>query len=147
MSYVTLPYTELFIPAKGSRPAKVIHSPLLNTKLFFRRKETMFDFPSVVDSGADFCVFPAKYGSIIGVKIKQGDSIVTNGVGGRKILYFHKIKIGVYLRDQIWKFNADVGFSYKINEKGVGLLGRQGFFDQFREVVFNQNKRMFRIRE
>lgn len=107
----------------------------------------MFDFPSVVDSGADFCVFPAKYGSILGLDILRGPAIVTHGVGGQETLYFHEIKVGVYIREQLWKFNATVGFSYKMNKKGTGLLGRQGFFDQFTEVAFNQKKRMLRIKE
>jgi len=107
----------------------------------------MFDFPSVVDSGADFCVFPAKFGSIIGLDVKSGRSVITHGVGGEETLYFHKIMVGVYVRDQIWKFNTEAGFSYKMDKKGAGLLGRQGFFDQFTEVAFNQNKKMFRIKE
>jgi len=147
LSTITLQYTKLVIPASQQNSKRIIHCPLLNTKLFHGQTETMFDFPSVVDSGADFCVFPEKYGSIIGLKIKNVRPTVTHGVGGEEELYFHKIRVGVNIRNQMWKFSANVGFSYKMNKKGAGLLGRQGFFNQFTEVAFNQNKRMFRIKE
>ena len=62
------------------------------------------------------------------------------------MLYFHTLHIGVVIRKQLWKFQCPAGFSIKMNEKGVGLLGRSGFFDLFEEVGFNQNKRMLRLK-
>ncbi len=147
MSYITLPYTELVIPAKNNRPRKIVRRPLLNTKLFYGKAETMFDFSSLVDSGADFCIFPAKYGSILGLDVKKAQSIMTYGIGGQETIYFHKVKIGVFIGNEIWKFTVKAGFSYRMNIEGTGLLGRKGFFDQFKEIVFNQKKKMFRIME
>lgn len=142
-----IPYTPIIIPARGRDPQKIIYSPLLDTFLYFKDKETNFSFRSVVDSGADFCVFPARYGSIIGLDVKGGRPVQTYGVGGEETLYFHRISVGVNIREQLWKISAEVGFSYKMDRKGAGLLGRQGFFDQFTEVAFNQTKKMFRIKE
>ena len=147
MSYITFPYTKVIIPVQREIPEKTIYSPRVETYLFHGAKQTHFSFYSVVDSGADFCVFPAKFGELIGIDIKNGQSIPSFGVGGKEMLYFHQIKVGIIIRNEIWKFDSRVGFSYKMNDKGTGLLGREGFFDLFSEISFNQKKRMFKFKE
>ena len=126
--------------------SKVIYVPLLDTKLCYRNRQTIFSFSSIIDSGADFCVFPAKFGRLIDLAVEEGDAIVTSGIGGKETLYFHKIQVGVVIREQIWKFECEAGFSFKMNAKGIGFLGRKGFFDLFEEVAFNQQKRMVKLK-
>ena len=128
MNHTIIPYFPIHIPHRGDIPSKTIYSPILDTYLFYKGKQTNFSFQSVVDSGADFCVFPAKFGELIGIPVKKGVEIPTFGVGGRETLYFHAIEIGIVIKEQIWKFQCDAGFSFKMNMKGVGLLGRKGFF-------------------
>jgi hypothetical protein len=146
LNYSVLPYTKIIIPDKGSRPEKIIYAPILDTFLFHKSKQTNFSFRSLVDSGADFCVFPAKYGSVLGFDIKKGRPIVTSGIGGNETLYFHTIAVGIIVRKELWKFQCEAGFSFKMNSKGTGLLGRRGFFDLFQEVAFNQQTSMFRLK-
>ncbi len=143
----TLQYTKLSIPSQGKVPKKELYCPLLDTFLFNKSIQTHFSFKSIVDSGADFCVFPEKFGKLIGLDVKAGDKVLTFGVGGIETLYFHKIQIGVHIKGELWKLDCKAGFSAKLNPKGIGLLGRKGFFDQFAEIAFNQNKKMFRIKE
>ncbi len=81
----------------------------------------------------------------MGVSVKKGRLVPSFGVGGQEILYFHDIKVGVVIDDQVWKFSCSAGFSVKMNPKGTGLLGRKGFFDLFEEVVFEQQKRVFKL--
>lgn len=83
----------------------------------------MFLIDCVVDSGADFCVFPAKMGKAIGLDIYEGESIITNGIGGKEILYFHKVKVEVFIKDEPWTFECRAGFSTKLNTKGIGFFG------------------------
>ena len=146
MSYITIPYRKVQIPAQGDAPAKIIHVPVLKTTLFYKNK-LLFDFDSVVDSGADFCVFPAKVGTAIGLDVYEGENIITNGIGGKETLYFHKVKVEVVIKDAPWVFECHAGFSTKLNAKGIGLLGRDGFFDLFQEVSFSQKVKMFRLKE
>ena len=145
MNHTIIPYSPVSIPAQGENVSKTLYAPILDTRLFYQNKETQFSFRSLVDSGADFCVFPAKFGELIGIFIKEGKEVPTFGVGGREILYFHAIEVGIIINKQSWKFQCDAGFSFKMNTKGIGLLGRKGFFDLFAEVAFNQNKRMLRL--
>ncbi len=143
---VTIPYTTIQIPPKGSFPAKTLYSPILKTFLFHKNEDPLFSFESIVDSGADFCVFPAEFGEIIGLNIQEGDRLPSFGVGGKETLYFHKVKVGIIIKNEMWRFECDAGFSTKLNAKGIGLLGRIGFFDLFKEVSFNQKTKMFRLK-
>ena len=146
MSYITIPYRKVQIPAQGDAPAKIIHVPVLKTTLFYKNK-LLFDFDSVVDSGADFCVFPANVGKAIGLDVDEGEHVITFGIGGKETLYFHKVTVEVIVNDQSLKFECRAGFSTKLNSKGIGFLGRDGFFDLFQEVAFNQRVKMFRLKE
>ena len=147
MSYITVPYQKIQIPPRGDSLAKTIHVPILKTSLFHKNKERLFYFDSVVDSGADFCVFPANTGKAIGLDVQEGKNISTFGVGGKETLFFHKVMVEVIINDQSWKFECWAGFSTRLNTKGIGFLGRDGFFDLFQEVSFNQKVKMFRLKE
>ena len=76
MSYITVPYQKIQIPAQGTSPAKIIHSPILKTSLFYKNQQRLFYFDSILDSGADFCVFPAELGKIIGLDVYVGKTCV-----------------------------------------------------------------------
>ena len=147
MSYITVPYQKILIPARGNSPAKIIHAPILKTSLFYKNKERVLFFDSVVDSGADFCVFPASAGKAAGLELEEGENVPTYGIGGKETLYFHKVTVEVIVNNQSWKFQCRAGFSTSLNPRGVGFLGRDGFFDLFQEIAFNQRAKMFRLKE
>jgi len=146
LSYTTIPYQKIQIPARGDLPSKIVHAPILKTALLYKDNEPFY-FDSVVDSGADFCVFPASLGELAGIDITEGRNAFTFGVGGKETLYFHKVKVQVTIKDEPWVFECQAGFSTKMNARGVGFLGRDGFFDLFQEVAFNQKTKMFRLKE
>ena len=147
MNYITVPYQKIQILPQGDSPAKTLHAPVLKTSLFHKNKERLFFFDSIVDSGADFCVFPANAGKAIGLDVHEGKSVSTFGIGGKEILNFHKVTVEVIINDQSLKFECQAGFSTNLNAKGIGFLGRDGFFDLFQEVAFSQKVKMFRLKE
>ena len=63
----------------------------------------------------------------------------TYGVGGQEILYFHHVKVTIIIGGEAWEFKCFCGFLRKMNHKGVGLLGRQGFFNLFKKIEFLEN--------
>ena len=128
------------IPARGTFPAKVMYSPRLRTFLSYKGTRQDVSFHSIIDSGADYCVFPAKFGESIGLDLTKGDHLPSYGVGGKDILYFHNIQINIVIEGDSWEFDCFAGFSSRLDERGVGFLGRHGFFELFEEVTFNQNK-------
>ena len=137
----TIPYKRIRIPARGDFPAQVKYSPIVTTVLEHKGRRIDFSFDSIIDSGADYCVFPSQLGQLIGLDVELGKKLPTHGVGGQETLYFHNIKVVLIIGREAWEFRCLAGFSRKMNHKGVGLLGRQGFFNLFKRVEFLENKR------
>ena len=82
----------------------------------------------MVDSGADYNIFHAVIGEILGLDIKSGKKENFGGItGGQSTAYFHLIngEIGGY------KYKLYCGFSYDIPSYGYGVVGQKGFFDIF----------------
>ena len=142
MSYTfTIPYKKIVIPSRGDFPAQVKYSPIAPTVLENKNHKLDFSFDSIVDSGADYCVFPSQLGELIGLDVELGRKLPTYGVGGLEILYFHDIKVILIIQGKPWEFKCLAGFSRKMNHKGVGLLGRRGFFNLFSKIEFLENQR------
>lgn len=98
-------------------------------------KKVLGPFQALVDSGSDRNLFPAEIGEILGISVKKGSSSPIFGIGKVKIFaYTHKIILCVERNS----FEVEVDFSY---EQKVPLLGRTGFFDQFKRVLFRERKK------
>lgn len=111
------------------------------TVLENKGKRLDFSFDSIIDSGADYCVFPSQLGELIGLNVGLGKRLPTYGVGGQETLFFHHIKCTFIIGSEAWDFSCLAGFSRKMNHKGIGLLGRQGFFNLFKKVEFLEGQR------
>ena len=102
---------------------------------------------AIIDSGADFCVFHASIGEIIGLTIESGKSQNFCGVAGSPkakdgmLAYFHdiQIEIGGY------RFDCWAGFSRGIENLPYGFLGQLGFFNLF-NVHFDYKKEGIELR-
>ena len=141
-----VPYTKRKIPSERHLPGRIIYSPYLQTFLSNGHQHLGFLFPSIVDSGADRCIFPLNFGERIGLNIKQAERRISRGLGGGDVIYFHKVTVRVAIEGQSWQFNCEAGFATSLNEIGLGFLGRQGFFELFEEITFNEHKREFRLK-
>ena len=89
------------------------------------RKVKLF---ALVDSGADACLFPKGVADLLGIDVRSGDRIDFIGIGGSSTqFYFHEVEIllGSY------QVKAKVGFSTSQNIGMSGVLGQQGFFENF----------------
>lgn len=86
-------------------------------------------YAALIDSGADFCIFDAEIGELIGLNIKSGDKIEFGGIQKLKgaTAYIHNIEIAI----GGWSYKIKAGFSYDIAKHGYGILGQRGFFDIF----------------
>ena len=136
-----IPYKRFAIPSRGDFSARVKYAPVISTILENKTSRLAFSFDCIVDSGADYCVFPAHLGELIGLNVELGERLPMYGIGGRETLYFHHIKIIMIIENQALEFKCFAGFSKKMNLKGFGLLGRQGFFNLFKKIEFLENQR------
>lgn len=120
----------------------VICRPIIDISLASKDGQT-YDYFALIDSGADHCIFNAEIGELIGLQVKEGEIIEIIGINDEAIkVYFHDIFISVGGNE----YPLKCGFSYELGEDSYGLLGQQGFFDTFKKVIFDYNKKIVELR-
>lgn len=89
MNAIILPYTtELFTACPAFPEKSSITRPIVLTYLEYDGKTLPFKFGSIIDSGADTCVFPALFGEKIGIPVRDGKPLDTKGIGSDTYLIF-----------------------------------------------------------
>lgn len=113
---------------------EIIHKPYIPIKLSYDRtdKSTDASVMCLLDSGADKNLFPVELAKSLGISLKEGSIHTMIGIGGIMIQsYRHQVNISV----QDYTFRSDVFFS---PDQQTPLLGREGFFNAFKKVIFDQ---------
>lgn len=91
----------------------------------------------VVDTGADYTLFPVRYAPVLGIDVKKECTVEsTRGVGGAEIVYQYQdlpIRIGT------WERSVPVGFLGR--DDIPPLLGRLGCLEVFRLVFEDKESR------
>jgi|SRR5580692_5982018 hypothetical protein len=156
MAYSTLFYTEI---KREESPAflngRAALYPLLSISLLCNGKQ--IDCVGLVDSGAEYCVFPGKFLDTFGIDrtiTPFEESVKTPA--GKAGAYFHEATIQLASPDSdsntpSWPIYA--GFAeclddWAKDDAGVSLaiLGQVGFFDRFR-ITFNWRGRHFELED
>lgn len=131
-------YTEI---RNHQDPVRPFQRPYLIVRLTHGTKHK--DVISLVDSGADLCLFHSDIGKLIGIDIESGSELAFQGVSGTKATaYLHRVSLTVRGLSSI---SLDVGFTDSM-AAGTGLLGQQGFFEQF-QVNFQLGNNVFEVVE
>lgn len=85
-------------------------------------------YEALVDSGADFCIFPSQLAEILEIDITRSVKKIVSGITGVKEYYYtHAITLSV----GGWSYDIKAGFLPNIAELGYGVVGQRGFFDLF----------------
>ena len=95
-------------------------------------------YEALVDSGSDRCIFPADLADLLDIDLRASTKILyVAGVvaGERRPIYLYPIEIEVGGRGGPM-LEVLAGFMPDFSKSGHGLLGRNGFFDQFSFVKF-----------
>lgn len=91
---------------------------------------------ALIDSGADYCIFHAEIGEQIGLQIESGKRLSFFGSSGQEqSAFFHEIKIEVGGHE----IPCFAGFSRELQSLPYGILGQEGFFDNFK-ITFDYLK-------
>jgi hypothetical protein len=127
MASLKFPYKKLPANPIESHPErKSILRPVIPICLINGDKKQRYE--SLIDSGADYCIFHSVIGEIIGLDVKSGPVMKFMGTGNEpQSAYFHNIIIEI----GGWKYHCYVGFSYDIESLPYGILGQNGFFNLF----------------
>jgi len=108
--------------------------PIIPIGLLFNGKQIRYE--ALIDSGADFNIFNAEIGEILGINIRDGKKVQFSGIAGEPFeVYLHNLTLEV----GGWQYKIISGFSYKISPYGFGILGQKGFFDLFKiKFIFSR---------
>lgn len=99
------------------------------------------DVISLVDSGADICLFHSDIGRMLGIEIEAAPELAFEGVSGtREVAYLHRVDLVVRGLSAI---TLDVGFTNSM-AAGTGLLGQRGFFEEF-QISFQLEQKSFEV--
>jgi hypothetical protein len=98
-------------------------------KLTLVNGEKNFTCYTIIDSGADHCVFPRAFMQPLGLDPLVTPIEMSSGVGTTAVpTHFVNLNFDV---QGLFQFSAYAGFTTGLDPLGVGLLGQLGFFDRF----------------
>jgi predicted aspartyl protease len=119
---------------------KTIYRPYALVKLGNENKWSKNFIKALIDSGADYNVFPSSFADEIGIDCVKGELQKITGVGGLSIdTYVHFVRIKVENKE----FETVVQFGKDIQ---TPLLGREGFFNYFDYAKFNVKRRFLEMK-
>jgi hypothetical protein len=120
---------------------KKLYRPIIPVTIEYSGKKVGYE--ALLDSGADWNLFPAVLGEIIGIDVGKGKKLAFGGIGGGDFTaYFHEVVLSV----GGWPAKILCGFSADIPQKSNGVLGHFGFFDHF-VVRLETNKREVEVKK
>ena len=109
--------------------------PVIPVRIIFKDKAR--NTSALVDSGATISIFRTEIAVRLGIVIERGEETIMGGVGGRIKGYLHTVSIVAAEK----KFSCPVIFSYEYLVS-FNLLGRAGFFENFRVTFDEINQRV-----
>ena len=142
MAKQVYPYSAFPIAPSESHPLGFsAQRPLIYSTVTASNGES-FDWAVLLDSGADNCLFPLKLANYLNLDLNSMPKTLTGGVGSESnVTYFDHLKIDL---GKGIVFSAYVGFTEGMNAMAIGLLGQDGFFDQY-NVEFRNAEGIFTV--
>lgn len=100
--------------------------PRLTLQLFSKRGKRWRVFSALIDSGADFSIFPSIAAEVLGIKFHHSKKTDMESADGDTFAVY---KVNVPAQFENRRFVLPIGFSTKADI--FPLLGRRGFFEAF----------------
>lgn len=139
MPSLRFPYiTNVYIdPETGD--VHYLYRPYVPVQLGYGGTEAPRPADCLLDSGADFNLFPAYLGELVSIPIRSGHLIEHVGIGDAVLrAYRHTVRLAV----GEYRFDTTVDFSY---DQATPLLGREGFFTHFTDISFRQREHVVEL--
>ena len=118
-----------------------IYRPMVDSILLASNGEAV-QTSALADTGADLCLFPLDVAHFLRLDLARLPTSTTIGVGNTANLTYYDT-LTVDLGNHVI-FEARVGFTQGMNSAGFGLLGQQGFFENY-NVEFRHRQRIFTV--
>ncbi len=139
MKQIILPYLEFPTQDPVTKEKGVLYRPVIRIYLSFEKRG--YNFFALIDSGADYCLFPAWIATALGHRLEKGQERTFNGVGGSIKAYLHT----TFIQIQDYQFRCDCFYSRHISDYAYGLLGQVGLFSYFREIRLDYEHKQITI--
>jgi hypothetical protein len=128
-------YYQVFPFVEKGQTVGELARPIVQLLINYKRGKVFGPLKALLDSGADYNLFPAEIGEILGIKVKKGKVFETEGIGGKRITTYRHFGIKMFVEG--YSFESFVDFTY---ENSMPLLGQQGFFDKFKVISLSRTK-------
>lgn len=115
---------------------KYVLRPIIPVSLQYKDKSIYYE--ALIDTGADFCIFPIELANTLGIKLDPKEIVYFSGVGGQPLKGFIT---KVILR--IDKVNVSTKIVFAASGS-TRVLGQRGFFDHF-DVKLSHHKQTIEI--
>jgi hypothetical protein len=104
----------------------VVWRPAVKVLLWYNHKRSV-PIESILDTGADYCMFTAEIGESLGIPVAKGIPVRFTGVlrEASTTGFLHRLDITIASQT----FEAPIVFAYGLTS--AGILGQVGFFDHF----------------
>ncbi|MFH0713100.1 MAG: hypothetical protein V1722_01160 [Candidatus Micrarchaeota archaeon] len=96
---------------------------------------------TIIDSGADYCLFNNELADDLKLEIETGRQISLNGIGGKIVAFLHEVQIQLLNRKITCKALFSRDFKWQAN-----ILGRAGFFEAH-EITFKEKDKIIQVKE
>ncbi len=148
---MNFPYTK-FLERLPDGKQRTVLRPVIRIGLGYRGKVLPADYPALIDSGSDSCIFHAELAELLGLDVEAGEPTGFRGMGHGEVKGFlHDVNVIVGGHP----FPCRAAFSYGLIKRHpdtgrweglqYGVLGQQGFFNHFR-VEFNLSKERIELK-
>jgi hypothetical protein len=111
--------------------------PIIPVRISY--KISSINTPALIDSGADFNIFPLSIAKDLGLDLNLNKPVAFGGVGDKspKLTgYLAVVDLMIFNKGENIKFSTPVVFTESIPSNGFSLLGEIGFFDHLNQVSF-----------
>lgn len=109
-----------------------IYRPIVSIRISKRHGQISLPFDALIDSGSDRNLFPLRLATSVGIQFKKVRSKKIMGIG-KVLIDAYPAKINIWLGTK--KYETEADFS---PQQQTPLLGREGFFNLFKSVKFDE---------
>lgn len=134
-------YYPQFFQDPRTKEKRAVYYPFIQIRISTNDKSISYSFDALVDSGSDRNLFPLYFATYLGIHFKGIKPKKIYGIGDSFIEAYTE-EINIWLGTK--KFETEADFS---PQQRAPLLGRDGFFNLFNSIKFDEKGQFVYIEE
>lgn len=118
-----------------------IYRPMISVRISEGHGPISLPFDALIDSGSDRNLFPLRFATSVGIQFRKIKPKQVIGIG-KIIIDAYTAKVNIWIGTI--KYQTEVDFS---PQQQTPLLGRDGFFNLFKSIKFDEKGQFVYIEE